>query len=227
MAASPDVPKATRPRWLPYAIGGGVLVVIAVVLIVIFVIKPGGGAQTGLSAKTPKFDFQLVSTKAILGADHSSGDPQAVAQKAGNDIKTVLDRMYSLAFLDPDVWQSGNYSAVYGFFDQGAAADKAKADAATLTLGQNAGKKFSTVQPAGGTLAVKVLVDKGGTPVSATAAVTFQAKATGKGGPSDMVLSKGQYFMHILEGGWTILGFSVSRGDHQVAGGPTPSGSSS
>ena len=226
MAVSPEAPKTARPRWLPYAIGGGVLA-IAIVLIVIFVIKPGGGSQTGLSPKTPKFDFQLVSTKAILGADHTNGDPQAVAKKAGDDIKTVLDRMYSLAFLDPDVWQSGNYATVFGFFDQGAAADKAKGDASTLTLGQDAGKRFSTVQPAGGFLAVKVLVDKGGTPVSATAAVKFQAKATGKNGPSDMVVSKGQYFMHILEGGWTILGYSVSRNDHPLESGPTPSGSSS
>ena len=94
-------------------------------------------------------------------------------------------------------------------------------------VGQDAGKRFSTVQPAGGFLAVKVLVDKGGTPVSATAAVKFQAKATGKNGPSDMVVSKGQYFMHILEGGWTILGYSVSRNDHPLESGPTPSGSSS
>jgi hypothetical protein len=224
LAASLDAPRTSRPRWLPYAIAGGVLAV-AIVLVVVFVIKPGGGSQTGLSAKTPAFDFRLVSATPILGADHTSGDPAAVAEKAGNDIKTVLDRMYSLAFLDPEVWHSGDYSAVFGFFDQGAAANTAKADASTLTLGENAGGRFTTVTPASGILAVKVLVDKGGTPVSAIAAVDFEAKATGKNGPSDMVVSKGQYFLHILEGGWTILGYSVSRDDHPLGSGPAPSGS--
>src|SRR5207253_7017535 len=123
-----------------------------------------------VSAQTPKFAFQLVSAKAIPGSEHTSGDTGAVAQKSANDIRFVLDRMYALAFLDPSNWQSGSYDSVFGFFDRGAAAHKAQADAATLTLG-NAGSRFSDVQPASGTLAVRVLLDKGGVPISASAAV--------------------------------------------------------
>ena len=167
-----------------------------------------------------------MSVKPIPGAEHTSGDPKAVAQKSADDIRLVLDRMYALAFLDPSNWKAGRYDTVFGFFDRGTAARTAQADAATLTLGADAGSRFMDVQPAGGTLAVRVLLDKGGAPVSASAAVDFKAKGSGKGGSGEMIVSTGQYFMHILEGGWTIFGYSVSRHDRPLSA-PAPSGSPS
>ena len=198
------------------------LVVIAV-LVILFVIKPGGGPK-GVSPGTPAFEFQLVSATPVTGAKHIQGDPAAVAKKAGDDIRLVLDRMYSLAFLDPDEWKTGNYASVFGFFDQGAASKKAESDTSTLTLGPNARSRFSDVQPAGGTLSVKVLVDEAGVPVSAAAAVEFKARASGTSGPSQLVTSKGHYFMHILEGGWTIFAYSIARNDKPITQ-PSPSGS--
>jgi hypothetical protein len=226
LAVSPEAPRTPRPRWPLYAAAAGALAVI-VVLVVIFVVKPGGNAANEPSAQTPKFDFQILSATPIPGSEHTSGDPAGAAKKAGDDIRLVLDRMYSLAFLDPNDWQSGDYASVFGFFDRGAAARRAQADASTLTLGSNAGTRFADVQPAGGTLSVRVLLDGSGTPVSAAAAVQFKAKATGKGGPSELVTSKGHYFMHILEGGWTIFAYSISRNDTPIAAAPSTSGSAS
>src|SRR5216117_702866 len=107
-----------------------------------------------------------------------------------------------------------------GLCFQGGASQKAEADVSTVTRGPKAGTRFPDVQPAGGTLSVQVLVDKAGSPVSATAAVHFKARATGTGGSSQLVTSKGHYFMHILEGGWTIFGYSVARADKRVSTGP-------
>jgi hypothetical protein len=224
LSVSPEAPRTSRTRWLPYAAAAGALVLIAV-LVIVFVIKPGGGGSKELSPGTPAFDFQLVSATPVTEAEHIKGDPAAVAKKAGDDIRLVLDRMYSLAFLDPHDWKTGNYASVFGFFDQGAASKKAEADASTLTLGPN-GSRFSDVQPAGGTLSVRVLVDEAGTPVSAAAAVEFKARATGSAGSSELVTSKGHYFMHILEGGWTIFAYSIARNDKPITQ-PSPTGTAS
>jgi hypothetical protein len=200
-------------------------VIIAVVLVLVL---RGGGGGANPSSGTPAFGFKLVGTKGIPAVSHADkGAIGAVAEKSAGDIRDVLDRMYKLAFLDPINWKAGNYANVFGFFDIGAAAGRAKADANTLTLGPGAGGKFSDVQPAGGTLSVQVLVDKGGQPVSATASVVFRARATGTGGSGDIVVSKGQYFMHILEGGWSIFGYSVARDDRPFKVKSTSSGAAS
>jgi hypothetical protein len=225
LAVSPEAPRSTRPRWLPYAAAAGV-VVVAVILLIVFVIKPGGNDEDQVSPQTPEFEFKLVSVTPVAGAEHTKGDPDAVAKKAGDGIRLVLDRMYALAFLDPNDWKNGNYASVFGFFDRGAAAKRAEADVSTLTLGTDAGRRFSDVQPAGGTLSVRVLVDEAGIPVSASAAVQFKARATGSQGPSELVSSTGYYFMHILEGGWTIFAYSISRDDKTISK-PSPTGSAS
>jgi hypothetical protein len=221
----------TRPRWLlPAIIGGAVLVIAAVVL---FVVKPfgGGGGGDEPSSETPAFAFKLLGAQAIPGMPHAKPDVlRAASTKAGNEIKTVLDRMFALAFLDPQNWKKGNYDNVFGFFDLGAAQARAKADVAALTLGTDAGNRFSDVRPSQGVLRVRVLLDQHASPTFATAIVVFKATATGKDGSKELVVSQGQYFMHILEGGWTINAYEVTRGDHPVkpaSGTSTPTGEAS
>jgi hypothetical protein len=225
---SPPAVEARPPtkRW-PLIVGAAAIVVIGIGFLLFFLLR-GGGGEGNVSPGTPEFSFDLASAKAIPTENRADkGAIGAVAQKSAADIRGVLDRMYSLAFLDPENWKSGTYDNVFGFFDLGGAQHRAQADAGTLTLGPSAGKKFTDVQPSGGTLSVKVLVDQGGNPVNATANVVFRARATGTGGTGEIVVSKGSYFMHILEGGWSVYGFSVARDDRPFKVKATPSGGSS
>jgi hypothetical protein len=216
---------APRKRWPLVAIAATAVVAVAVVLF--FVLK-GGGKEATPSSSTPEFSFKVVKAKAIPTKNHGDkGALASVAQKSASDIHEVLDRMYSLAFLDPNNWKSGSYDAVFGFFDLGQAQERAQTDADALTLGATAGQRFNDVQPTGGTLSVQVLIDQSGHPVSATASVVFRARATGTGTSGEIVVSEGQYFMHILEGGWSIFAYSVDRDDRPFTVKATPSGGSS
>jgi hypothetical protein len=219
----------TRPpakKW-PLIAGVAAVVAVGIAILLFFLLKGGGGGGT-VSPGTPEFSFDLAHAKAVPTQNHADkGAIGSVAQKSAADIRGVLDRMYSLAFLDPENWKSGAYDNVFGFFDLGAAQRRAESDVGTLTLGTNAGKKFTDVQPSGGTLSVRVLVDDAGNPVSATANVVFRARATGTGGTGEIVVSKGSYFMHILEGGWSVFGYSVGRDDRPFTVKTSPSGGSS
>jgi hypothetical protein len=216
LSVSPPQPS-TRPRWLLPAIIGGVVVIAAAV--VLFVVKPfgGGGSSDKPSAETPHFAFRLLGAQAVPGMPHAKPEVlRAASRKAGGEIRTVLNRLFALAFLDPQNWKKGNYDNVFGFFDLGAPQHRASVDVETLTLGKDAGDRFSDVQPAQGVLRVRVLLDRQGHPTFATAIVVFKASATGKDGSKKLVVSQGQYFMHILEGGWSISAYDVTRGDHPV-----------
>jgi hypothetical protein len=159
-------------------------------------------------------------------ANSKMSDLKPKADESAQEIAQTLDRMYSLAFLDPSNWQNGTYDNVYGFFDLGKAQKRASQDAALLTLGAGAGDQYSTVLPKTGTLKVRVLMDQSGNPYLAVAIAHFVANATDKSGSGQTaVVSTGQYFMHIQEGGWTISGYNVERNDHPVktkAHTPTP-----
>jgi hypothetical protein len=194
---------------------------------------PGSITTTGSpSAQTPPFDFKLLGAKGIPSSDATKASAlKPVADQSAKEIATTLDRMYSLAFLDPSNWQHGTYENVFGFFDLGRAQKTAARDAALLTLGMGAGNEFSTVLPTAGTLTVRVLMDPSGNATFAVATAHFAARATAKSGGADTaVVSTAQYFMHIQEGGWTISGYTVTRKDHPVKSKPstpTPSGTAS
>jgi hypothetical protein len=221
----------------------GVLVALVVAAVVFFVVKPFGGGgkhetdQHGPkpSDRTPDFEFREAGADIVAGAAGTSKGKVTEARKQGKEIAIVLNRLYSLAFLDPQDWKSGNYDVVFGFFDLGTVKQRAEADAGTLTLGPDAGKTFSDVQPRGGTLRVRILLNKGGHADTADASVLFRADAKGKDGSDTLIVSRGHYFMQIREGGWTVVAYDVRRSDHPVNGAPTtqptkkptPSGSSS
>ena len=197
---------------------------------------PGSITTTGTPGpETPPFDFKLLGDSAIATSITTKmAELKPKADQSAQEIATTLDRMYSLAFLDPSNWQHGSYTNVYGFFELGKAQKTAARDTALLTLGAQAGDQFSNVLPTKGTLKVRVLMDSSGNPYTAVAIAHFAAKATAKSGTGQTaVVSSAQYFLRVQEGGWTIYGYQVERNDHPVKtkvhtpAAPTPSGSAS
>jgi hypothetical protein len=188
------------------------------------------------SQQTPPFDFKLLAATAIpASATVKASELKPVADRSAQEIATTLDRLYSLAFLDPSNWQKGDYQNVYGFFDLGKAQKIAQRDTTLLTLGSGAGTEFASVRPGAGTLKVRVLMDPSGNAFTAVAFAHFSARARDlKSGGDTLVVSSAQYFMHVQEGGWTIYAYRVERNDHAVkstspspAPTPAPSGSAS
>ncbi len=161
--------------------------------------------------------FQLRATSAEATVTKAKEDKKQI-KVAAKDIRDTLANMYTLAFIDPDHWKSGDYETVYGFFAQGKPAESAKRDTATLTLGPNAGDMFDEVKPKYGGLVVKVLTDKGGEPFTAAATADFSADGTKKDGSNMLIKSHATYYLQRGEGGWIIVAYKANRLDGGGAG---------
>jgi hypothetical protein len=207
-----------------------VLVVVAVVGGAVYFLLKGGGESPGTGAKpgsnTPAFTFHLGTTKTVTTTATGKADQGAVTT-AAKTIDTTLTNMYALAFLDPDHWKKGDYDVVFGFFQQGAAADSAKRNEATLTLGPGAGDTFDDVQPRIGTMLIRVLTDRTGKPVSSAATATFTADAKKKDGSSMLIKSHATYYLQPSDQGWVIVGYRATRKDRPEGKPVTPSGGAS
>jgi hypothetical protein len=167
--------------------------------------------------------FTVRAGRTVAVVEKSKPD-QAEIKKSTQDIRNTLQNMYTVAFIDPEVWKSGQYDNVFGFFAQGRISGAAKKAEETLTLGAKAGDTYSDVKPKSGSLAVKWLTDKGGQPFTAAVTAAFSADATKKDGSSTTVKSHATYIMQRGEGGWIIVAFKAKRLDG--AAGATPSKSS-
>jgi hypothetical protein len=191
--------------------------------------QPGTAKGNKPSEEAPPFDFTL---KGAIPITTVGGDRQAArgaADEAAREVQDTLSRMFGLAFLDPKNWRPGDYDSVMDFFEAGQAQAAATKDEATLTLGPDAGAQFEKVVPAKGTLKVKVLLDREGSPFTAEARTRFVARATGKDGEVIDVRSSGHYFMRPGEEGWTIFAYKVKRTDagEGAPESPEPTGTAS
>jgi hypothetical protein len=183
-----------------------------------FIFTSGGdGAASPTTPPTtvPAFSFKVSQTEAVPTAPEADAKKlQGPADSAAQGIAKTLADMYRWAFLDPSNRSDGSYDEVWNYFDQ-PMATTAEQDAATLTLGANAGDSFSGVDPGRGVLQVRVLMDKQGKPATAVALVKFTAHATGTDDSATTVVSDGQYFLEPGSDGWRVVGYKVSRKDHQ------------
>jgi hypothetical protein len=209
-------------------------IVLLVAAAVLFAVMRGGGSGGAIpflgggAEPVPAFDFKV--TKAAVVTTSENTDPsslQASAEKVSKAVVPVMDQLYTDAFLDPNNWKDGSYDSAWEVFE-GGAVDSAQQQAATLTLGENAGDVFSSVQPDKGKVKVRVLFNAEGKPASAVAVVQFSALGANKDGTYTEIVSKGQYFLRDTGDGWKVYSFSVRRADQEArAPKPAPSASPS
>jgi len=165
---------------------------------------------------TPSFEFRLLKFAPVRGSTRTRLNVvREVTRRAVHNIRDELGRMYRLAFLDPAGWQQARYAPVFRFF-AGDARTSARGHVRLLTLGPDAGRRFERVTVPGGSLKVKVLLDRGGHPVTAVANASFHARATELEGGMVLVRSEASYFLRPSKRGWLIFGFEVRRKDHPV-----------
>lgn len=218
---TPDRSKVARNR----IIAG---VVIAVVVIVaIFLLTRGGGVLDTITSNEPpvgSVNFHLKGPEFV--ATQLSGDKQAqtnTAKATADAVKKQLDTLFETAYVDPSSW--GDTGEIGDLFTDGAKG-QLKDDIATITLGDNAGDTYESVDPGKSSAKVRTLTDKSGNALRAAADISFTGLAKHKDGTYTEITVTGTFFFVKDGDTWRIEGYSLDRKE-KPAKAPVPKGSSS
>jgi hypothetical protein len=216
---TPDRSKVARNR----IIAG---VVIAVVVIVAIFLLTRGDGIIGTSNEPPvgNVNFHLKGTEFV--ATQLQGDVQAqkdTAKATADAVKTQLDTLFETAYVDPGSW--GDTGEIGDLFTDGAKG-QLKDDIATITLGDNAGDTYGSVDPGKSSAKVRTLTDKSGNALRAAADISFTGLAKHKDGTYTEITVTGTFFFVKDGDTWRIEGYSLNRKE-KPAKAPVPKGSSS
>ena len=217
-----------KKRRVPLALLIVPVVLVAIGVAILLALRGGGGAIIGGGDEpAPPFDFIVKPATAIPTApDADEAALSASAAEVAQEITSMIDDLYTNAYLDPSNWRHDDYEEVFTAFAPDAAAT-AEQSVETLTLGATAGDVFDTVDPGKSKLTYQVLFDPDGAPESAVVSVIFRATAERKNGTFLAIVSEGEFFLRQVDGqgeGWTITAFDVTRDDHEKEP-PSPSAS--
>jgi hypothetical protein len=217
---SPVLPTPEQPRKSSIArisiIYGSILVVVVGVAVGLLVLLHGNnGSPQAAPSSSPSqappvgnFSFTVHQVK-VVPTGKTAGT-QAAGTAAAKNIERTMDGLYFTGYLDPSAWQTGNYANAWKLFAKEAQA-KAHTHVSVLTLGSDAGSKYSAVAAGANTAFVKVLMDRAGHAATAVVTVRFTAKGTGKDGSTSLITSSGDYFLIPGAGGWKITGYDVKQ----------------
>jgi hypothetical protein len=203
------------------------VVAAVVVLVAIFLLTRGGGPlHSIIDNSTPpgKVDFQLKGSTFV--PTQLKGDKKAqqdAAKVTANDVRRQLDVLFDTAYVDPDTW--GDTGKIKDLFT-GGAKDQLDGDVKTLTLGENAGDTYKSVDPRTSNVKVRVLTDARGNAIRASGALTFTALATHDDGTYSEITVTGTVIFVQDGGTWKIEAYNLSRSE-KPAKAPAPSGSTS
>jgi len=172
-----------------------------------FLLREGAPIELGEPEHpVPEFSFDLTK---VNGTAPGGEVPQQEVQDAAEDIRGTLDRMYVAGFVDPSKWEGGAFPEVLEQFEEGAM-EKATEDLALLSVGGAEAEHIAFLEPAEGTLKVRVLVDGDGNAAGAVATTRFVADGELSDGGPLFVIHNGTYFMRPDGGRWLISGYDVN-----------------
>jgi hypothetical protein len=200
-------------------VGAAVALALVAVLAVVLLRDGDDGARsegpgeqpTGSSEApgTPAFRFRVTSRRIeTTGPAALSKPDRRAARRASDAAGAVLTRLYTEGFLDPTSWREEDYAQAFSVFTR-AAAGEARRRAGAVTAGADAGERFTAIEPAGGKLRLRVLVDRFGTPALVAGVVEFRARAAGDAPVA--IRSAGTFLLRRVGGGWRIVSFDVER----------------
>jgi hypothetical protein len=216
---TPDRSKVARNRII-----AGVVIAV-VVLVAIFLLTRGNGIiGTGNEPPVGNVNFHLKGTEFV--ATQLSGDIQAqkdTAKATADAVKKQLDTLFETAYVDPGSW--GDTGEIGDLFTDGAKG-QLKDDIATITLGDNAGDTYDSVDPGKSSAKVRTLTDKSGNALRAAADISFTGLAKHKDGTYTAITVTGTFFFVKDGDTWRIEGYSLDRKE-KAAKAPVPKGSSS
>jgi hypothetical protein len=185
------------------------------------------GSGTPIDPETPDLTFKVAKAVAIpVAAGQKPKKLAGAAADAAEGAVTVLDSVYTEAFLDPSSWDGGDYADAWTQFTDDAAA-KAESEADVLTAGTAAGDAYTTIEPAKAAVRPRVLMDPDGKAVSVVAIVYFSAHGVHEDGSYTLFKSTGQFFLSRDGSDWTVTAFDVHRADSEKEAEASPTSSAS
>jgi len=186
-------------------------------------IIPGGGGDEPV----PQWDgFKLAKVQVVGTAEEADNNAlRPSAETTATDVAPLLDQFFTDAFLDPNNWKDGNYEDALAVFSDAALPSAQVAGLETLTLGENAGDTYESVQPDKGSIRYDVLFDREGNPFNVAAHVKFYATAQLKDSTYVAIVSHGVLFLQDTGDGWHITAYDMKRNDHATEA-PTATGTS-
>jgi hypothetical protein len=216
-----DRSKVSRNRIIAGVVGA------AVVLGGIFFLTRGGDSGIpifgGNDVPPGQVDFQVKGVTFIPYQLHGDQAAQkATAHTAAEEIRKQLDAMFEKSYIDPGTW--GDTGEIEAFFT-GGAKDQIAGDASTLTLGENAGDTYKSVDPKKSTIKVNVLTDAKGNAARAAATISFAGFATHTDGTYSAITVSGTAIFVRDGDTWKIEAFELNRSE-KPAKAPVPTSSS-
>ena len=132
--------------------------------------------------------------------------------------------MLRTAYVDPGTWDDPG--AVADSFT-GGAADSLEADIAVMTLGEDAGDVYESVDPQKGTTRIQVLTGSRGEAIRGSADVSFQGLAEHDDGTYTTLVITGSYLLIKEDGDWRVQSYRVDRSEEAADAPAGPSASAS
>jgi hypothetical protein len=216
---TPDRSKVARNRII-----AGVVIAVVVIVAIFLLTRGNGIIGTGNEPPVGNVNFHLKGTEFV--ATQLSGDIQAqkdTAKATADAVKKQLDTLFETAYVDPGSW--GDTGEIGDLFSDGAKG-QLKDDIATITLGDNAGDTYDSVDPGKSSAKVRTLTDKSGNALRAAADISFTGLAKHKDGTYTAITVTGTFFFVKDGDTWRIEGYSLDRKE-KAAKAPVPKGSSS
>jgi hypothetical protein len=216
--------KVARTRLI---VGG--IVVLAIVGGAIALATRGGdvgvigdllGAQSG---PVPEVTLTVdLTTYEPTAVDVDQKTQQATADEVSAAVTAALEEMLRTAYVDPDTWDDpGDVADSF----TGDAAENVETDVAVLTLGEDAGDVFESVEPGESPVSIKVLTGGEGRPLQAYARVAFVGLAEHDDGTYSELRVVGSYFLVDDDGAWKITSYRVDRNEKPAEAPAEPSAS--
>jgi hypothetical protein len=165
------------------------------------------------SAVPSAFHFD-VGDRDVMPTGHGrvSDRDRRGTREAADRVESLVNELYTGAFLEPERWTSGSYDDVYGLF-AGAAREEARRRVGVLTAGADAAERFDRIVPMKGRLRLRILLDRGGNPIVVASTVRFRAR--GVGAEPALIRSDGSFLFRRIDGTWRIVAFGVERADRE------------
>lgn len=185
---------------------------------VVALLNLSGDGNAAEEEPTPRFSFSVGRVGAVAVDKEATA---TVPKQTVRQVRQVLDRLYTIGFVDPDEWRSGTFPALPELFAE-AAAERMDRDLEDLTLG-SAAAGVDRVEPGPSKLKLSFLLDEAQQPLTAIAQATFRASGTATDGRSLTIIHGGRYLLELSAGEWRIVGYQVD-GEMAPAGpaaGPT------
>jgi ketosteroid isomerase-like protein len=146
--------------------------------------------------------FPLTRTTTV--STSRKGSP-AAAREAESGIQATLSAFYDAAFMDPKARKQGLPPASWKAFAE-PLQQRAKADAASLTLGE-AASGIQSLSVTDASLSVRLLLDPQGHPDAAVATVIFDASGKLAGGEPVAVSNRATFLLRPSGDAWLVVGY--------------------